>query len=64
MLRLATLLNHWLHWISAIIVMSIAAYFIAKFSTNTHITYWVTIVSSLGPCLFPSVSELTLLGCH
>jgi len=44
-LRLATLLNHWLHWISAVIVMSIAAYFIAKFHTNTHITYWVTIAA-------------------
>ncbi len=36
---------NWLHWVSSIIVMSIAAYFIAQFSHNTHIIYWVTIAS-------------------
>ncbi|KIW20977.1 hypothetical protein PV08_01556 [Exophiala spinifera] len=41
--RLFTLLNHWLHWSSAIIVMSIAAYFISAYHDNTHLVYWVTI---------------------
>ena len=40
---------NWLHWVSSIIVMSIAAYFIAHFSHNTHIIYWVTIVSAPKP---------------
>jgi len=35
------LANHLLHWISSLIVMSIAAYFISKFSHNTHLRYWV-----------------------
>jgi hypothetical protein len=44
MIRTALGLNHWLHWASSIIVMSIAAYFIAKFAHNQHLIYWVTIV--------------------
>jgi hypothetical protein len=36
--------NHTLHLISSLIVMSIAAYFIANFNHNTHIVYWVSIV--------------------
>jgi len=44
-IRTLTLLNHFLHWVSAIIVMSIAAYFISKWHTNTHLTYWVTIAA-------------------
>jgi len=43
--RPAIMANHWLHWISSIIVMSIAAYFIARYSHNTHLVYWVTIAS-------------------
>lgn len=37
------LANHVLHWISSLIVMSIAAYFISKFSDNTHLRYWVAV---------------------
>jgi len=37
--RPAILANHILHWISALIVMSIAAYFISAFPHNTHIVY-------------------------
>jgi len=43
--------NHALHLISSIIVMSIAAYFIAHFNHNTHLRYWVAVVrlASLTP---------------
>jgi hypothetical protein len=37
--------NHFLHWASAIIVMSIAAYFISKYHKNQHLIYWVTIAA-------------------
>lgn len=43
--RPAILMNHALHWASSIIVMSIAAYFIARFSHNTHLVYWICVVS-------------------
>jgi len=43
--RPAIMANHSLHWISSLIVMSIAAYFIARYSHNTHLVYWVTIAS-------------------
>jgi len=43
MLRPAMLVNHALHWASSIIVMSISAYFIAKFSHNTHLIYWICV---------------------
>ena len=36
--------NNALHFASSVIVMSIAAYFIAKFPHNTHLVYWVSIV--------------------
>ncbi|CAO2658043.1 Nn.00g073030.m01.CDS01 [Neocucurbitaria sp. VM-36] len=38
---------HLLHWISSIIVMSIAAYFISKYKSrrNTHLIYWVSIAA-------------------
>lgn len=36
--------NHVLHFISSIIVMSIAAYFIHNFNKNTHLVYWVSVV--------------------
>ena len=48
------LANHVLHWISALIVMSIAAYFISAFPHNTHLRYWVSIVSA--ECPFFSIS--------
>ncbi|OAP60997.1 hypothetical protein AYL99_06001 [Fonsecaea erecta] len=43
--RPAILANHWLHWISSIIVLGISAYFISKYSHNTHLVYWITIAS-------------------
>lgn len=43
--RLAILANHWLHWSSSIIVLGISAYFIANYSHNTHLVYWITVVS-------------------
>jgi hypothetical protein len=42
--RPAILANHILHWISSLIVMSIAAYFISAYANNTHLVYWITIV--------------------
>ncbi|ETI22101.1 hypothetical protein G647_06172 [Cladophialophora carrionii CBS 160.54] len=44
-LRPAILANHWLHWISSIIVLGISAYFIAHYNHNTHLVYWVTIAA-------------------
>jgi hypothetical protein len=37
--RPAILANHILYWISSLIVMSIAAYFISAFLRNTHLVY-------------------------
>lgn len=47
--RPALLANDVLHFISSLIVMSIAAYFIAAYGHNTHIRYWVALgaISSL-----------------
>jgi hypothetical protein len=42
--RPAILANHILHWISSLIVMSIAAYFISAYANNTHLVYWIVIV--------------------
>jgi hypothetical protein len=56
--------THALHLISSIIVMSIAAYFIANFNHNTHLVYWISIVRSLifAPCHTPKlVPTLPLL---
>lgn len=52
------LANHILHWISSLIVMSIAAYFISKYHArrNTHLIYWVSIVRLSRP-LHPSQEE-------
>lgn len=44
-LRPAILANHVLHWISSIIVMSIAAYFIANWPHNVHIRFWVSVAA-------------------
>lgn len=41
--RPALLANHALHWISSVIVMSIAAYFIHHYRHNTHLRYWVAL---------------------
>jgi len=43
--RPAILANHAVHWISSIIVLGISAYFIAKFTHNTHLVYWVTVAA-------------------
>jgi hypothetical protein len=40
--------NNVLHFISSVIVMSIAAYFIANYNRNTHLVYWVSIVRCLS----------------
>ncbi|KAF2033058.1 hypothetical protein EK21DRAFT_86498 [Setomelanomma holmii] len=37
--------NHALHFVSSLIVMSIAAYFIHNFPHNTHLVYWVSIAA-------------------
>jgi len=43
--RPAILANHALHWTSSLIVMSIAAYFIANFSRDTHLVYWICVAA-------------------
>ena len=43
--RPAILVNYAFHWISSIMVLSIAAYFIANYSHNTHLVYWISVVS-------------------
>lgn len=45
LLRPSILANHVLHWISSVIVMSIAAYFIANYPHNVHLRYWVAIAA-------------------
>ncbi|KAF2128147.1 hypothetical protein P153DRAFT_48960 [Dothidotthia symphoricarpi CBS 119687] len=43
--RPALTATHVLHWISSLIVMSIAAYFIRNYRNNTHLVYWVSIAA-------------------
>ncbi|KAF1832610.1 hypothetical protein BDW02DRAFT_421349 [Decorospora gaudefroyi] len=43
--RLLLLANHILHFISSLIVMSIAAYLIAHFRHNVHMRYWVSLAA-------------------
>ncbi|KAL5400228.1 hypothetical protein PMIN03_012558 [Paraphaeosphaeria minitans] len=43
--RPAILANHAMHWVSSIIVLGISAYFLRNFTHNTHLRYWVSIVS-------------------
>jgi len=43
--RPAILANHAIHWASSLIVMSIAAYFIAKFSRDAHLVYWICVAA-------------------
>lgn len=62
MVRTALTANNVLHWISSIIVMSIAAYFISKYRHNTHLVYWVTIAAIdailyLAAMVLPSMSS-------
>ena len=54
--------NQWMQWISAVIVMSLASYFIAKFSAGEHLKYEITIstinVAFFIPALFlPLISS-------
>ncbi|KAF1914132.1 hypothetical protein BDU57DRAFT_530692 [Ampelomyces quisqualis] len=72
LLRHAVIANHILHLSSSVIVMSIAAYFIANFNHNTHIVYWVSIaaidcllylVALSLPFLNTHTSYLALLAC-
>lgn len=42
--RPAILANHWLHWISSLIVLGISANFIHDYKNDTHLVYWLTIV--------------------
>lgn len=51
--------NHALHLISSVIVLGISAYFINKYTHNTHLVYWVALVrllpfSLLHHPLFPN----------
>jgi len=43
--RPAILANHLLHWVSSLIVLGIAAYFIHHFDANTHLIYWIVIAA-------------------
>jgi len=43
--RPAILVNHAFHWLSALIVLGISAYFIHKFGSNTHLRYWVALAA-------------------
>ncbi|KAF2193126.1 hypothetical protein K469DRAFT_619719 [Zopfia rhizophila CBS 207.26] len=62
MLRPAILANHFLHWASSVIVMSITAYFIAHFARNQHLIYWITVAAVdtlvyLPALFFPAVKS-------
>lgn len=39
--RIALIANHALHFISSVIVLGIASYFIAAYTHTTHLRYWV-----------------------
>jgi len=43
--RPAIFANHALHFASSIIVLGIAAYFIHKYSHNTHLVYWISLAA-------------------
>jgi hypothetical protein len=43
--RPAILTNYVVHWVSSLIVLGISAYFIGKFLRNTHLVYWLCLVS-------------------
>jgi hypothetical protein len=45
-LRTALFVSRLLQWVSAVIVMGIASYFIAKYTTDEHIIYEEVIVST------------------
>jgi hypothetical protein len=56
--RPLTLANHVLHWISSLIVMSIAAYLISKYRHNVHMRYWVALVSFQFPTTCEALQAL------
>jgi len=43
--------NQWMQWISAIIVMSLSAYFINKFTAGQHLTYEI-VISTINVAFF------------
>jgi hypothetical protein len=49
--------NHALHWTSSVIVLGITAYFIAKFSNNTHLVYWICVVGAHTTRVRTSVAD-------
>ncbi|KAK5202934.1 hypothetical protein LTR41_011324 [Exophiala xenobiotica] len=61
--RLAILANHWLHWSSSIIVLGISAYFIANYSHNTHLVYWITVACVDAFAYLPAL-VLPILGSY
>jgi hypothetical protein len=60
--RPLTLANHVLHWISSLIVLGIAAYLISKYRHNTHMRYWVAVVSSSHVSFL--IGSLVLQACN
>jgi hypothetical protein len=63
LLRMGILANHWLHWISSVIVLSIAAYFIANYTPNTHLIYWVS-VAAVDTLLYLPALALPLMSSY
>ncbi|KIW67519.1 hypothetical protein, variant [Phialophora macrospora] len=61
--RPAILANHWLHWISSIVVLGISAYFIANYNHNTHLIYWVTI-AAIDAFIYLPALFLPMLGSY
>jgi len=61
--RPAILANHWLHWISSLIVLGISAYFIAHYSHSTHLVYWVTI-AAIDVFVYLPALFLPLIGAY
>jgi hypothetical protein len=50
-LRLILTGNQWMQWISAVIVMSLSAYFINKFTAGQHLKYEI-IISAINVAFF------------
>ena len=43
--------NQWMQWISAVIVMSLSAYFISKFTVGEHLKYEI-VISTINVAFF------------
>ena len=54
--RMATILNRWLHFVSVSIVLGIAAYFIAQYTDNTHLVFWLTIACIDAALTLPALA--------